>query len=42
MHAAIERFLKACHRPYLLEPGEELLPLKEGSFSLDLAESLTS
>jgi hypothetical protein len=35
MHAAIERFLKACHRPCLLEPGEELLPLKEGSFSID-------
>jgi hypothetical protein len=39
MHAAIERFLKACHRPYLLEPGEELLALKEGSFSLDRTES---
>jgi hypothetical protein len=39
MHAAIECFLKACRRPYLLEPGEELLPLKEGSFSLDLVES---
>jgi hypothetical protein len=39
MHAAIERFLKACRRPYLLEPGEELLSLKEGSFSLDLVES---
>ena len=39
MHAAIERFLKACRRPYLLEPGEELLPLKEGSFSLERAEN---
>ena len=39
MHAAIERFLKACLRPYLLEPGEELLPLKEGSYSIDRAES---
>jgi hypothetical protein len=39
MHAAIERFLKACRRPYLLEPGEELLPLKEGSFSIDRAEA---
>lgn len=35
MHAAIERFLKACRRPCLLEPGEELLPLKEGSFTVD-------
>src|SRR5258708_156823 len=32
MHAAIERFLKASRRPHLLEPGEELLPLAEGSF----------
>ena len=39
MHAAIECFLKACRRPYLLEPGEELFSLKEGSFSLDLVES---
>ncbi|HTM51695.1 MAG TPA: hypothetical protein VL285_23535 [Bryobacteraceae bacterium] len=35
MHAAIERFLKASQQPHLLEPGEELLPLKEGSYSLD-------
>src|SRR5437868_4218922 len=35
MLAAIERFLKASRLPYLLEPGEELLPLKEGSFSID-------
>src|SRR6266446_2859684 len=33
--AAIERFLKASRRPCLLEPGEELLPLKEGSYSVD-------
>lgn len=39
MHAAIERFLKACRRPHLLEPGEELLPLLEGAFSIDHAES---
>jgi len=32
-HEAIERFLKASRQPYLLEPGEDLLPLKEGSFS---------
>src|SRR5258708_12670668 len=35
MHAAIERFLKASRQPHLLEPGEELLPLKEGSYSVD-------
>ena len=35
MHAAIERFLKASRQPCLLEPGEELLPLKEGSYSVD-------
>src|SRR5262244_3929626 len=37
MHAAIERFLKACHSPHLLEPGEELLPLKKDVYSLILA-----
>src|SRR5262249_17979822 len=35
MHAAIERFLKASRQPHLLEPGEELLTLKEGSYSID-------
>src|SRR2546430_4151142 len=35
MQAAIERFLKASRQPHLLEPGEELLPLKEGSYSVD-------
>src|SRR5207302_6524802 len=35
MHAAIERFLKASQQPCLLEPGEDLLPLKEGSFSIE-------
>jgi hypothetical protein len=35
MHAAIERFLKASRQPCLLEPGEELLQLKEGSYSVD-------
>jgi hypothetical protein len=34
MHALIERFLKACHRPHLLEPGEDLFPLSDGRFSL--------
>ncbi len=37
MHAAIECFLKACRNPHLLEPGEELLPLDEGAFSIDCA-----
>ena len=39
MHAAIESFLKACLRPYLLEPGEEMLALQEGSFSIDCADT---
>ena len=33
--AAIERFLKACRQPALLEPGEELLPLSAGNFVLE-------
>ena len=37
MQTAIERFLKACRRPCLLEPGEELFPLAEGFFSLECA-----
>ena len=36
MHAAIERFLKASRRPHLLEPGEELLPLTEGGYVIEL------
>src|SRR5882672_4607684 len=39
MHAAIERFLQASRQPCLLEPGEELLPLKPGSYSLDRKEA---
>src|SRR5579862_4126513 len=39
MQAVIERFLKACRNPHLLEPGEELLPLKEGSYSIDRTEA---
>src|SRR5215813_13035600 len=35
MRAVLERFLKSCHTPCLLEPGEELLPLKDDSFSLE-------
>jgi hypothetical protein len=34
--AAIEAFLKNSKQPALLEPGEELLPLTEDNFSLDL------
>jgi hypothetical protein len=38
----IEAFLKNSRQPALLEPGEELLPLTAGSFSLDLrGERLT-
>src|SRR5207249_11684493 len=39
MHEAIERFLKASQQPFLFEPGEELLPLKEGAFSIDRKDS---
>src|SRR5262245_37238283 len=35
MHEAIERFLKAARQPFLLESGEELVPLRGGSFSID-------
>src|SRR5688572_8178727 len=34
--AAIEAFLKNCREPALLEPGEELLPLIAGNFSLEI------
>jgi hypothetical protein len=34
--AAIEAFLASARQPALLEPGEELLPLGEGSFALEL------
>jgi len=35
VQAAIERFLKASPKPALLEPGEELLRLREDNFVLD-------
>jgi hypothetical protein len=35
VQAAIERFLKASSKPALLEPGEELLRLREDNFVLD-------
>src|SRR2546423_1821487 len=35
MQEAIERFLKASRQPYLLEPGEDLLPLKDGTFAIE-------
>jgi len=34
--AAIEAFLEGARQPALLEPGEELLPLAEGNFALEL------
>jgi len=34
--AAIEAFLASARQPALLEPGEELLPLGEGNFALEL------
>ena len=36
IRAAIAAFLKSAKQPALLEPGEELLPIKEDNFSLDL------
>src|SRR5258708_269080 len=35
MRVILERFLKSCRTPCLLEPGEELLPLKDENFSLE-------
>ena len=37
--AAIESFLKNCRQPALLEPGDELLPLTDDNFSLELRGS---
>ncbi|MGD0047944.1 MAG: hypothetical protein ABSE42_13125 [Bryobacteraceae bacterium] len=34
--AAIEAFLEGARQPALLEPGEELLPLGDGNFALEL------
>ena len=34
--AAIEAFLASARQPALLEPGEELLPLGEGNFAIEL------
>ena len=34
--AAIEAFLAGARQPALLEPGEELLPLSDGNFALEL------
>ena len=36
IRAAIAAFLKNSKQPALLEPGEELLPLTEDNFALDL------
>ncbi len=37
--AAIERFLKASKRPALLEPGEPIIPLVNGNFSVEFRNS---
>jgi hypothetical protein len=37
--AVIEAFLKNCREPALLEPGEALLPITAGNFSLELRGS---
>ncbi|MGB9459233.1 MAG: hypothetical protein WCB12_24530 [Bryobacteraceae bacterium] len=34
--AAIETFLEGARQPALLEPGEELLPLSDGNFAIEL------
>lgn len=39
VQAAVERFLKASREPALLEPGEELIRLAEGHFTLDARNS---
>ncbi|MBZ5595198.1 MAG: hypothetical protein LAP39_23380 [Acidobacteriia bacterium] len=36
LQAAVERFLKASHKPALLEPGEPIIPLTGANFSLDV------
>lgn len=37
--AAVERFLQSARKPALLEPGEDLIPLNEGSFVLEMRQS---
>jgi len=37
--AAIERFLETCREPALLEPGEDLLPLRQDQYALQLRDS---
>src|ERR1022692_3615854 len=39
IRAQIESFLKTAREPALLEPGEELLPLTAGSYSLEMRGS---
>ena len=36
LRAAIESFLNSCRQPALLEPGEDVLPLTDGNFSIDV------
>jgi hypothetical protein len=36
LQAAVERFLKASKKPALLEPGEEIIPITSGNFTLEL------
>ena len=38
MRAIIERFLKSCRTPCLLEPGEDLLPLTEDNCAIECKE----
>jgi hypothetical protein len=39
MRATLERFLKSCQSPCLLEPGEELLPLTNENLSIECKEN---
>ena len=37
--AAVERFLKASSQPALLEPGEAIIPLRPGNYSVEAGDS---
>lgn len=39
LQAAVERFLKASKQPALLEPGEEIIPITGGNFTVELTNT---
>jgi hypothetical protein len=39
LQAAVERFLKSCRKPALLEPGEEIISITADNFSLETRSS---